>query len=197
LLERLTRIDPDAGQERVTSDLGPMLLFAGGGRRARDLALKHLDRDSTAPSRWLVVAFYDALYGNDEEALRGLRVVEQLTADLPDDQVWPFGFMAVYAYGRIGRPSDARRLFDRFVAPHLDSGSPSAFARMIAYLGIGDIEHAYESAAQVSRPDMPWPDGSFWLLLNPTADPVLERQEFLDLRRRLGYRSPGAGEDRP
>jgi hypothetical protein len=56
-------------------------------------------------------------------------------------------------------------------------------------LGVGDLERAEEWATKVAENGLPpWAGYERVFMLNMGNDPVLERPEFLELRRRLGYR---------
>jgi tetratricopeptide (TPR) repeat protein len=186
-LERLLELDPDAGSRPV--NVGPLLFLAGRSDLARDLQLRQIDLDPVAAWRRQVVAFYEALLGNTGEFLRQQRIVEQLLANLPDDQFFGYAYMGVYAYGRLGRHDDARRVFETFM-PRIPEDSSPPMLWVMAYLGIGDADRAYEHAKVLAaQPRMSWPGWQLWLALNPMNEPALEQPRFLELRRKLGYRS--------
>ena len=147
-----------------------------------------IEREPTAARHHHVLAFQEALRGRTDEALRALQVAERLLETSGDAGVYRLGYMVAYTYHRLGRPAEARRAFDRFVAP----ASRTELLPMMwvmAYLAIGDVDRAYGWAATMKTPPrVPWPTSELWLVLNPMADPVLDSPRFLQLRRRLGYR---------
>jgi hypothetical protein len=138
-----------------------------------------------------VVAFHEAVRGNFDEAMRQLEITKKLHEESPPDS-YSIKYMPVYAYGRLGRQEDARRAFDLYFSK-IDKEDKEKVLPMqwvMAYLGIGDVDRAYEWARIVAEePRIPWPTPNLWLALNPMDDPVLERPEFLELRRKLGYRN--------
>jgi hypothetical protein len=94
------------------------------------------------------VAFHEALLGNTDEAIRQQRIVEQLLASVPDDRVFDTAPMAVYTYGRLGRPDDARRMFDTYMlGMPVDRSSPT----VLASLGLGDVDRAYKHATALAE----------------------------------------------
>jgi hypothetical protein len=59
---------------------------------------------------------------------------------------------------------------------------------MRAYLGIGDLNSAYEMAQKVAAEPLPSgfsPELAF--VVDADNDPALERPRFIELRRALGY----------
>jgi hypothetical protein len=94
----------------------------------------------------------------------------------------------VYGYGRAGLPEEAKRLLERFGAQTSPQFVPK-IAWVYGYLGVGDLEQAHEWASKVAEnrllPIACW-ERAF--MLNSLGDQALERPEFLELRRRLGYR---------
>lgn len=141
-------------------------------------------KPTDAAARWRL-AFAEMLRGNTREAIQNLRIAEQL-AD--EGHLSPSGPI-VYLYGRLGFADEAERMFAALAAETEASRFASDTEWIVASLGIGDIERAYELAELVAaRPLPPWIADEHWLVLNPLNDPVLERPDFLALRRKLGYR---------
>jgi hypothetical protein len=93
-----------------------------------------------------------------------------------------------YGYGRVELTDEARRLVERFAA---ESEAPLVprIAWVYGYLGAGDLERAHEWASKVAENGLPptinW-ERAF--MQNLLEDAVLDRPDFLELRRRLGYR---------
>lgn len=141
-------------------------------------------KPTDAVARWRL-AFAEMLSGNTREALQHLSIAEQLA----DEANPPPSGPAIYLYGRLGLADEAERMFAAFAAETEAGDFASDTEWIVASLGIGDIERAYELAERVAaRPLPPWIADEHWLVLNPLNDPVLERPEFLALRRKLGYR---------
>jgi TolB-like protein/Flp pilus assembly protein TadD len=132
------------------------------------------------------LAFAEMLRGNTREAIQHLRIAEQLADERsPSSPSGPI----IYLYGRLGFADEAERMFAALAAETEAGGFASDTEWIVANLGIGDVERAYELAGRVAaRPLPPWIADEHWLVLNPLDDPVLERPEFLALRRKLGYR---------
>jgi TolB-like protein/DNA-binding winged helix-turn-helix (wHTH) protein len=197
LLARIVALDPYGGLTEPEYSVGEFLFLAGDLERSSEIQRRSLDREPTSARRRHILAFNAALRGETDEALRQLGIAEELLAKSEGQGLYRQGYMPVYTYGRLGRPDDARRMFDRFVAP-VPRGQLLPMMRVLAYLGIGDVGQAYAWAARVvDRPRMPWPGPELWLVLNPMDDPVLEQPDFVALRRKLGYRDPVSGGRRP
>jgi TolB-like protein/DNA-binding winged helix-turn-helix (wHTH) protein len=195
LLARIVALDPNGGLTEPEYSVGEFLFLAGDLERSSEVQRRSLVREPTSARRRHILAFNAALRGETDEALRQLAIAEELLAG--SEGVYRQGYMPVYTYSRLGRPDDARRMFDRFVAP-VPPGQLLPMMRVLAYLGIGDVDQAYAWAARVvDRPRMPWPGPELWLVLNPMDEPVLERPDFLALRRKLGYRDTASGGRRP
>ena len=188
LLRRIVQLDPYAGLNPAMREIGEFLFLAGDPAGSVDLERRYIEREPTAASRHHVVAFHEALRGRTAEALQALQVAERLLETSGDTGVYRLGYMVTYTHHRLGRPSDARRAFDRFVAPARDD-ELLPMMWVLAYLGIGEVDRAYEWAATMQvRPRVPWPTPELWLVLNPMSDPVVDSPRFLELRRKLGYR---------
>lgn len=139
------------------------------------------------------LGYYEALRGSDA-AERELRLADGLEASFPN--VGRPGFLArlTYSYHRIGLHDDAEEAFDRLLRALGDDRQLdlNPVEWMLAYLGIGKVEEALDWAARAaSSPLPPGPVPQLELMLNAFEDPVLERPEFLELRRKLGYQDPG------
>jgi len=188
LLRRIVQLDPYAGLNPAMREIGEFLFLAGDPAGSVDLERRYIEREPTAASRHHVVAFHEALRGRTAEARQALQVAERLLDASGDTGVYRLGYMVTYTYYRLGQPADARRAFDRFVAPARDD-ELVPMMWVLAYLGIGEVDRAYEWAATMeARPRVPWPTPELWLVLNPMDDPDLDSPRFLELRRKLGYR---------
>lgn len=133
---------------------------------------------------WL--AAVEIARGDAAAALRELRIIEQLSVETRDVEL-PF---VAYAYARLGRDADARRLLADLEPAMESAGAFGAGAWALVHLANGDLDEALESlesaALKASRHE---PDEHFFALMllrgNLLADPVLDRPEFVDVLSRI------------
>jgi TolB-like protein/Flp pilus assembly protein TadD len=184
LAERIVELDPNSGGPYVM--LSVVLAYAGN-RAASTRNLRQsigLAPASTLARAWL--AYNEIAVGNAENALAELRLLEQLLGDTR-----PIVFLPelAYSYSRIGRPDDARRLFDeiRSLGDESDFG---AGTWAVAYLAIDDEDRALEQLeliAQKARNHEP--DQGYLnvmnLKMNYLADPRVEQPAFADVLGRI------------
>ena len=173
--------NPNAGQ------YGMQLGYAGQYAAAAEvlenqLAVKPMDllaRD------WL--AFMEIAIGSPTDAIKQVELSEQLAGSNPTVVYLPEW---AYAYGRAGRPADAKRLFDRLKAAADNGAMPGAGGWAMAYLAIGDERQALDwlgkgaKKAASHEPD----EGLYNLMnlkLNVTNDPVLKKPEFVEVLSRI------------
>ncbi len=174
LLERSGRINPNFFW------LGWMLWLSGDLDGALAQNRQYLTWNPTDSAARQARAFLEALRGNTAEAIRQIRIADDLRASQGIDPRSPF---EVYTYGRLGLVDEAKRAFEK-VRRHAASQAPIDW--VYHYLGIGDVSHALEWARRVAeRPLPPWANTEHAFVLNSTRDPVLERPEFLELRAKL------------
>ncbi len=173
--------NPNAGQ------YGMQLGYAG----QYAAAAKVLNRTLAIQPRNLVARDWLALMeiANDKPsaAIQQLELSEQLGGADPAIVFLPEW---AYAYGRAGRPVDAKRLFDKVKAAADKGAEFGAGGWAMAYLAIGDekqalgwLEKGAEEAAN-HQPD----EGLYALMnleLNVTNDPVLKKPEFVDVLSRV------------
>lgn len=136
--ERWARLDPNVSFAHM--NLGVIYAYAGD-RAASTLSMQRALE--LAPTNTLARAFlaYNAVaVGDTERALAELQRLERLLGENP-----PVAFLPelAYAYERIGRVGDARRLVARIDAlgSERDLGLG---ARALTYLAVGDAERALE-----------------------------------------------------
>jgi TolB-like protein len=173
--------DPNAGQ------YGMQLGYAGQYAAAAEVLENQLavhPMDLLARD-WL--AFMEIANGSPAKAIKQLELSEQLAGGNP-----PVAYLPEwsYAYGRAGRPADAKRLFDRLKAAADNGATPGAGGWAMAYLAIGDekqalgwLEKGAEKAAN-HEPD----EGLYNLMnlrMNVTDDPVLKKPEFVRVLSRI------------
>ena len=133
------------------------------------------------------LAFAEIARGNYGIALENLQLGEQLRGD----QVPGTGVISevAYAYARVGRIEDAERFFSLIDEPdearlaHLELGRQNVQATLDLLREIADESYPEEpearaySGANLGR-----------LVWNTWNDPILDRPEFVEVRRRMGYR---------
>ena len=170
-------------------NLGWVLLLSrdyGGAHEALTRAIE-LAPHRSLPHRHM--AYLEAARGNRAEALKEIRLAEQLLGN-PRPRLALAEIAKVY--GQLGESQDANRLFDEIMSQG-DLEQLGAGTRAAAYLAIGKDEEALEwlrRAAEKARNHEP--DQGFWSLLhltkNITADPTLARQDFAEVLSRIrGY----------
>jgi TolB-like protein len=179
--ERMRKLDPNA-----IDTLGFALGMAGAydasaaiWRRAAQLFPNPLAR------LWL--ALTEIARGNNEEGLRQLELVDRMLAN---NRLVVFLPELAYAFARVGRPADARRLFDEIEAADAAGEPVGAGTWAMAYLAIGDHEQALkwlEAGAEKAAKHEPDPGfiGLMFLKMNVTNDPVLRQPEFTSVLDRV------------
>jgi Tfp pilus assembly protein PilF len=182
LIERAARVDPN------NLDLGVFLAFAGDTDAAGEVIRRSADVDPTNAWAPLLLGDLEISRGNIPAARDHLRLAEQLLGPQPRGLLLQVPFYLVYGYGRAGLADEANRVLEQHGAE-----TPPQFVPRIAwvysYLGVGDLERAHEWASKVAENGLlPIAGWERAFMLNLLDDPVLERPEFLELRRELGYR---------
>lgn len=137
----------------------------------------------------LVLGLTEAVRGESAAALAELALAEQLR---PEMSAFELASLA-YAYGRIDRRADARAALGRLQGLAEAGGGteqpwPEFFA--FAYLGAGDDRQALSwlnTWAENPGPSSGSGLGRAFFARNVYSDPVLERPEFIEVRRRLGF----------
>lgn len=166
-------------------NLGIVLNYAG---RYDEAAASFRKGVEIAPAQavlhtWL--AYTETARGNYDAAREELQLTDQLLID----RTIIYLTDAAYVYGRIGDAENARRLYEEIEGIAADE-EIGAGGWALASLGIGDYDEALRwlniGADKASRHELD--AGMFSLMnlkLNFTADPVLERPEFVDVRNRI------------
>ncbi|HET8695873.1 MAG TPA: protein kinase [Gammaproteobacteria bacterium] len=182
--ERWAELDPNILNPFL--NLGVLYAYAGD-RSASDRALRRaaeLGPRAALVRGWL--AYNAAAAGNTGAALDDLARLERMLGNDP-----PIAFLAdmAYAYGRIGRVDDARRLFERLEAAAKDRDIGTG-GWALAYLGIGDQRRALEQlerAAEKARNHEP--DTGYLQLMNLRmnylADPIVGSPQFAEVLARI------------
>jgi TolB-like protein len=134
---------------------------------------------------WL--AMTEVARGELDEARRELELTQQI---MGPNRAIIFLVDLAYGYGRIGDTESARRLFDEITALAQQGQDIGTGGWALANLAVGNTDEALEwleqGAEKASRHEA---DAGYYSLMNIkmnyTADPVLERPEFVDVRNRL------------
>ena len=123
----------------------------------------------------------ETILGNDTEALKELRLVEQSPGG---EGTLPFSIARIaYSYSRLGLKDDAVRLVNQLEEKVASGRYVRPGDRALSYLAIGEVEKAYDILAQ--NPN----EGAMSLQeikSNILNDPILEEPRFVELRKRLG-----------
>ena len=166
--------------------LAAALAYAGEYNEAEQVQRAAIAEAPALPVLHLWLAYMDIALGNDEDALNALDRAERLMGRNRQIVMLP---ELAYAYSRVGLTDDARRIFDELelAAGELDIG---AGGWTMAYLAVDENDRAVEQLeTATNRIDNYEADQGFWNLMNIkmniTADPMLEKPEFVALRNRL------------
>jgi tetratricopeptide (TPR) repeat protein len=180
LVERLGQVDPNF------PDLGWLLWMSGDLDGAWTHARGRLEWNPADIRAREGMVTLETMRGNVAEAIVHLRILNEMLAAEGIDRPLFYGSGYVYNYGRLGLADEARQAFEE-VLKDRDVQYPASW--IYHYLGIGDIDSALEVAEQLAeRPLPPWVEIDHYFVLNVTRDPVLDRPEFVELRRKLGFR---------
>ena len=175
--QRVLELAPSSGP---THDLMGWLLFhVGNMAAAADSFRKTIELmpSRAAPHSWL--GFIDIFLGDNIEALKELRIAEQLADKRDLDSVTRIA----YAYSKLGLSEEAMRIFKQLEkwAAEGQFIRPSAWAT--TYLAIGEHEKVYDILSQnLSNGDQ----NIQYLKFNAMKDPVLDEPRFVELRNRIG-----------
>jgi TolB-like protein/Flp pilus assembly protein TadD len=182
--ERWAELDPNIVNPFL--NLGVLYAYAGD-RAASDRALRRAAE--LAPRAALVrawLAINATATGNTGAALDELARLEQMLGSDP-----PVVFLPemAYAYGRIGRADEARRLFERVDATAKDRDIGTG-GWALAYLAIGDQRRALEQLEQAAvKARNHEPDAGYLQLMNLRmnylADPVVGAPPFAGVLARI------------
>jgi TolB-like protein len=174
--EQLLALNPKSPTAYVVA--GHAYTYAGDPRSSATLR-DAVQMGGGNAATWEILAFSEVASGNVEEALVALRTAERLFRANPIPGFLP---EIAYAYSRIGRPDDARRVFDELEAlPNRDDLGVGAWA--VAHLAVGDhAESLRWLEAMATKARNRESDPGFISVMNLKTnylrDPVLERPEF-------------------
>jgi len=166
--------------------LGVAMFWSGDYDAAANFWRKATGLSPANPLSHRSLGSVEAIRGNRTRAIEELRLSERLGGT--DGRITELATL-IYFHGRVGNGEDADRLFsllqDRASEFHVGAGIWT-----MAYLGVGDRQQALEWLNVAA--ESPAPDNGFLSLYmianNYYADPILEQSEWVEVRRRLGFR---------
>jgi TolB-like protein len=182
--EKIAALSPNSAAAQV----GLAVVHHYAGDRAASLRNlgTALELSPATPLTRAWLAYNAIARGSSADALPELRLTEQL---LGDNRTIAFLPELAYAYSRIGRSDDARRLFEETRALG-ERGDIGAGSWALAYLAIGDEDEALrylEALAEKARNHEP--DQGYInvmnLKMNFLADPRLEEPRFAEVLSRI------------
>ncbi|NQV69610.1 MAG: hypothetical protein HQ498_06255 [Pseudohongiella sp.] len=157
---------------------------------ALDILLKSSEIRPTLINVRLQLALIEQLLRNDETAREHLNIAESLDAPEGPNQL----ALTAYYYSLLNSPENAQDYFERFALGVIQSPAMlDVTNRIYAYLSVGDESSALEqlrAELDSAEVDKRRPLINHSLTYNFFNDPVLEKPEFLELRRRMGYVTP-------
>ena len=175
----IVEIEPGLGNFLTGYALMSMGDFDGAFAACRRVLSLHPDFSLAYQLQGLILL----IRGDKAEALESLRLFEQLGHKASVYAVAHIGF----AYQILGHCDDARRIFAQFEDLARKYVVTDA-AWALAYLAIDDLESSLRSLRRVVEQEPLGEDISAAMItFNMLSVPVLERQEFLVLRRELGF----------
>ena len=174
--QRVVELAPNNAYNHA--NLGWMLINAG---KPIDAAEQYRLAIALQPNadRHLWLGMCEALLGNESEALKQLRLVEQIQS--VDDKV-P-NLVVAYGYSKLGLNEDAMRIVNEHETNAAKGQLMRAGAKALAYLTVGKVEMAFDILSQ--NPN----EGLRYLQIiksNIMKDPVLEEPRFVEVRKRIG-----------
>jgi TolB-like protein len=188
IVNELLAVDPD----RLDA-ASRLYLTLGDWDAALDVLLKISEIRPTRIAIRLQVALVEQLRRNYEAVRQHLNIAESL--EVTEDVNPPQLATIAYYYSLLNSPENAQDFFERFTLAETQSPSmvDDVTSKVYAYLSVSDEVNALEQlradidGAEVSGRR---PLTNHGIIYNMFNDPVLEKPEFLELRRRMGYVTP-------
>ena len=176
---KIVEIDPGLGNFLVGYALMPMGEFEGALTACQNAL-------SLRPSFSLAHQLYGLILltkGDKAKALESLRLSEELGFEASVYAIAQTGF----AYQILGHREDALRIVDKIEAMAREYVVTDA-AWALAYLAVEDQDKALQSLSRAADQDRAGEDiSAATITFNMLSAPVLEQQEFLAVRKRLGF----------
>jgi len=185
---RLGELHAKLNPQDALAHLSLAIVHAYAGDRASSMRSLQAALE-IAPASPLIqpwVAYNEVALGNVENALRELRLLEQL---LGDNRLSLYLPGLAYAYSRIGQRRDVDRLYEE-IQTRANETNFGAGGWATIYLAIGDEQRALEQlelVAEKARNHEP-DQGTINVMnvkMNFLADPTLEQPEFVEVLARI------------
>ncbi len=181
--KQLVATDPSASGYNT---LGVALFWSGDYDAAADVYRRAIEINPAHQRRHRHLGAIEANLGFLTRATEELRLSESLGG--ADASITDLAIL-IYWYGRTGSSEDAERLFgalqDRANEYYIGAGIWA-----LATLGVGERQQALAWLKKAA--ETPSPDNGYVILYviagNLYADPILDQPEFVEVRRRLGFR---------
>jgi len=183
LAQRAVELDPNSGQ--VQNWTFYVHEVAGDIESALEAAHRAAELLPTFGLGHLLVGQMERLSGNHDDALRHIRVAEQLMLD----EINP-AFLAelITGYGMLDQHGDAKRIYARFEKMAKSRRIPTG-PWALAHVGLRNREEALHWLKLTAED--PEPYVAHFTLMNMKAngyrDPMLDEPEFVAVRERLGF----------
>ena len=187
LAERAVELEPNDADSYFT--LGRANLFAGHLDAAVVPLTRAVELDAADLIAHMLLAAVEIARGNDALGLRELRTAEQLLSAVNPSAL----AVLAYAYSQIDRIDDAERIVGRVEDLATSGIVVGAGTWAMANLAVGKNDVALDwlntlvEKAENHEPDPGYVNFLF-ISSNIYSDPVLDRSEFVEVRRRLGFR---------
>ena len=180
LTQRLLELDP---HNPDTYNLwGEAYEFAGDFDRAAATYREGLRIDPINPLLNMTLGRLQRKLGNEREAIGALQTAMTY---MPRDST---GLSSLaYSLWLAGRPAEAAELASEWQERFGDDPFTWKGGRVWNYLALDRVDEAFAELQNAVETRYPWGFGMILIKVNFWGDPVLERPEFVELRRQLGF----------
>ena len=172
-------LDPSNTSHRY--QLGVTLRYARDYEAAYEIFQSALALNQTAANTHMQLAATDIPRGNLDEALKNIRLSEEL---YQGELSWRYVQFA-YIYSQLDRPDDVHRLFETLKELDQETSVSNAVWAM-AYLAQGDYDEAVIRLQAAIDEQVPNVFTLAEIKANPYQDPELDEPRFVGLRERIG-----------
>ena len=161
------------------SHLGNAFMYAGNPAAAAAKFRLAIPIQSSA-GRHLSLGLMEILLENEAEALKELRIAEQMESSINPNDI----ARLAYGYSRLGRSEDATRVFSVLQTRAAKGQLIRNSAWALSFLAIGEVEKAFDILSK--NPN----EGLRYLQViksNIMDEPILDTPRFVELRNRIGF----------
>jgi tetratricopeptide (TPR) repeat protein len=188
LAEQAIRLNP--GNAFSLALLGYVQHRAGDYESAADNLRTALASIIDARDRGVVMSWLTQVEVARRNEAEALRLLDEIAQNDINAGIDPYRAGNSYQYALLGRPEPAEQALARLEADSANRDLVGAGQWAMAYLGVRDAERALEwLEIGAAKARLHEPDQTFFQLMgikmNDLNDPLLERPEFSDVRRRL------------